>query len=153
MKHAVTLLVLGAILSLAPAAYAGGAECEKAHAAKVAEMKAHGWLGIESQKDEATGAYKVSSVAPGSPAEQAGFRAGDVLVAINGVSVHSENKEAMKKAKSQFGVGKQVTYTVERGGQKQALTATLAPVPDAVLAKWMAQDEAEHKDAGKMAKN
>jgi C-terminal processing protease CtpA/Prc len=154
MKHAITLLVLSSFLALAPAAFAGGKECaEQAHNAKVAEMKSHGWLGLETKKDEATGGWAVSAVAPGSPAEQAGFRAGDVLVALNGVAMRADNKDALTKAKSKLGVGKQVTYTVARDGRNQNLTATLAPVPEAELAKWVAAKEAEEKEAGKMAKN
>jgi C-terminal processing protease CtpA/Prc len=158
MKQAVSLLVLSSILSMAPAAFAGGGkECshegKAAHSAKVAEMKSHGYLGIETKKDEANGTWSVAKVAAGSPAEQAGFRAGDVLVSLNGVALRADNKEAVKKAKAGLGVGKQVTYTVARNGQSQNLTATLAPVPEAVLAQWIAEDEAATKEAAKMAKN
>jgi len=152
MKQITTFLVLGVILSLAPAVFADGKESdEKAHAAKVAEMKSHGWLGIETQRDEA-GIWTVASVASGSPAERAGFHTSDVLVSLNGLTLQGASREALQKAKNQLSVGKPVTYIIERGGKKQTLTATLAPVPDAVLAKWMAQDGGQETGGAKMAK-
>lgn len=145
-----SILALG--VSLNPA-HAGGAGCDAAkgakaakaadgsHAAKAEKLAAKGWIGIDTKKDEASGAVVVKSVAAGSPAEAAGFRTGDVLVSLNGIALTAENKEALKKAKSQLGVGKAVSYVVKRGEAKQQLTATLAPVPQEVLAQWLAQEE------------
>lgn len=158
MKRTVSLLVLSSFLAMAPVVFAGeGKECnhqgKSAHSAKIAEMKSHGYLGIETKKDEASGTYTVAKVAAGSPAEKAGFRAGDVLVAMNGVAVRADNKEALKKAKAGLSVGKQITYTVARNGRNQDVTATLAPVPEAVLAQWIAEEESAQKEAAKMAQN
>ena len=146
MKRNATLLALALTLALAPAAFAGGAKCAHdakaaAHNNKKAELAAKGWLGLKTEKD-ASGAYRVSSVAPGSPAAQAGFRSGDVLVAYNGVALTDANKDAVKKAKAGCAVGTKVAYTVRRGNAEQTLTATLAPVPDEVLAEWMKEEEA-----------
>lgn len=145
MKPAVTLLALALVVGLVTAAFAGGTHAgdgkcatDAAHAKK-AKMAAKGWLGIDTEKDEATGAYRVSKVAAGSPAEQAGFRPGDVLVAFNGIPV--KDKERIKAAKASIAVGSQVTYTVARAGAEQKLAATLAPVPEEVLAQWQAEEE------------
>ncbi|HVS00327.1 MAG TPA: PDZ domain-containing protein [Thermoanaerobaculia bacterium] len=155
MKHKVLFLALALTMALSSAALAGGSgECAdktaatKARAAKLAEK---GYLGIETGKDEATGAWRVTKVAAGSPAEAAGFWAGDVLVSLNGVALKAENKEQIKKVKSSLGVGKSVTYTVARNGTQQTLRATLAPVPDQVLAQWVAEEEAAEKQATQMA--
>ena len=161
MKKTVTLLAFALVFALVTAAFAGGekgAECatktahakkagggHEGHAAKKAKMAAKGWLGIDTEKDEATGAYRVSKVASGSPAEQAGFRTGDVLVAFNGVPV--KDKERIKAAKASIAVGSKVTYTVARAGAEQKLSATLAPVPEQVLAQWMAEEEKAAKAA------
>ncbi len=136
---AALVIVLGGSLAFA----GGGAGCKEQHTqadyTKMAEkMAAHGYLGIEKEKT-ASGAYAVKSVAPDSPAAKAGFRAGDVLVAMNGVRLSEENKDALYKVKSTLGVGKQVTYTVARGSSEQQLTATLAPVPREVLAQWLGE--------------
>lgn len=148
MKKTVTLVAFALVFALVTAAFAGGkgADCatDAAHAKK-AKMAAQGWLGIDTEKDAATGAYRVSKVAAGSPAEQAGFRAGDVLVAFNGVPV--KDKERVKAAKASLAVGSKVTYTVARAGAEQKLTATLAPVPEQVLAQWMAEEEKAAKSA------
>jgi S1-C subfamily serine protease len=151
MKPTITLLALALVVGLVTAAFAGseghGGDCKSgeahtkaAHATK-AKLAAKGWLGIETEKDEATGAYRVAKVAPGSPAEQAGFRAGDVLVAFNGIPV--KDKEQIKAAKASIGVGSQVTWTVARAGAEQKIAATLAPVPEQVLAQWVAEAEKE----------
>lgn len=142
MKPTVTLLALALVVGLVTAAFAGGnhGECktDAAHATK-AKLAAKGWLGIDTEKDEATGAYRVTKVVAGSPAEQAGFQAGDVLVAFNGIPV--KDKERIKAAKASIGVGSEVTYTVARSGAEQQLSAKLAPVPEQVLAQWLAAEE------------
>lgn len=145
MKPTVTFLALTLVVGLVTAAFAGGAghaggDCNSDTAqAKKAKLAAKGWLGIETEKDEATGAYRITTVAPGSPAAEAGFRTGDVLVAFNGVSV--KDKEQIKAAKAGIGVGSKVTYTVARAGAEQKLSATLVTVPEQVLAQWLAEEE------------
>mgnify|MGYP006371645353 CR=1 FL=1 len=141
---------VAAALLLAPAglALAGGAECAEQHTqASYDEMAKkyakHGYLGIETEKN-AAGAYAIAKIAPGSPAEKAGFQKGDVLVALNGARFGDDNKEAVKKAKSALGPGKAATYTVTRGGSERQLTATLAEVPREVLAQWVGEHVVGH---------
>lgn len=139
MCRIVTTLVLALLLSLSSMASAGGENCEKAHAAKaksaMMEKAKHGWLGLDVEKN-ASGGYVVTEVAANSPAYAAGFQKGDVLVAFNGIALTDANKEALKKAKMQNAVGKQVTYTISRAGAERQVTATLAEVPKEVLAQW-----------------
>ena len=141
MKRILPLLALTlAVVFAAAPALAGGEHCaHEAKAAKAAKMAQHGWLGIETEK--ADQGYRVTAVHDGSPAQAAGFQAGDVLVALNGVRLAEDNKEAVKAAKQKLGVGSQVTYTVERQGRRQQVAATLGPVPEEVLARWMAAEE------------
>jgi S1-C subfamily serine protease len=142
MKAKISLVLLALLLALSSAALAGGEKCAKdaAHKEKAAKMAAHGWLGIKTDKD-ADGAWRVSSVAAGSPAAKAGFRAGDVLVAYNGIALTEDNMDAVKKAKADCAVGKTVAYTIRRDGAEKTLSATLAPVPESVLAEWMKEEE------------
>jgi S1-C subfamily serine protease len=142
MKAKISLVLLALLLALSSAALAGGEKCAKdaAHKEKAASMAAHGWLGIKTDKD-AEGAWRVSSVAAGSPAAKAGFRAGDVLVAYNGIALTEDNMDAVKKAKADCAVGKTVAYTIRRDGAEKTLSATLAPVPESVLAEWMKEEE------------
>lgn len=143
MTRMVTTLSLALFLAFATLAAAGGENCDKskaAHAktakAAVAEKAKHGWLGLDVEKEASSAGYVVTGVAAGSPAEKAGFQKGDVLVAFNGIALTDENKDALKKAKMQNAVGRQVTYTISRGGAQRQIAATLAEVPAEVLAKW-----------------
>lgn len=139
MCRTVTTIAIALLLSLSTMASAGGENCDKAHAAKAKtaamEKAKHGWLGLDVEKN-ASGGYVVSEVAANSPAYAAGFQKGDVLVAFNGIAMTDSNKAALKKAKMQNAVGKQVTYTISRAGAERRLTATLAEVPREVLARW-----------------
>ena len=139
MTRMVTTLSLALFLALSSMAAAGGEKCAKEHAAKaktaMEEKAKHGWLGLDVEKNAASG-YVVKGVAAGSPAEKAGFQKGDVLVAFNGIAMTEANKEALKKAKMQTAVGKQVTYTISRAGSERQIAAILGKVPEEVLAEW-----------------
>jgi S1-C subfamily serine protease len=142
MTRMVTTLSLALFLALSSMAAAGGENCDKARAAKTTKAKTamhekakHGWLGLDVEKNASSG-YVVTGVKAGSPAEDAGFQKGDVLVAFNGIALTDENKDALKKAKMQNAVGKQVTYTISRAGSQRQVAATLAEVPAEVLAEW-----------------
>ena len=58
-----------------------------------AHLKERGWVGIEYDEEN----QKVLRVIEGSPADKAGFRKGDVMVAIAGVDITDENSERVKK--------------------------------------------------------
>jgi S1-C subfamily serine protease len=149
MKRIPIHLAVAVALALGgSAAWAGGDKCSAQHTQadyqKMAEkMAAKGWLGLDTEKN-AGGGYVVRSVASGSPAEKSGFRAGDVLVALNGVRLGEDNKEALAKVKSNLGPGKEVNYTIQRSGAERTVTATLAPVPHDVLAQWVGEHVLEH---------
>jgi S1-C subfamily serine protease len=142
MSRMVSTLVLALILSMVTLASAGGEKCAKeakehsAHAAHdaVAEKAKHGWLGLDL--DKSASGYVVTGVSADSPAAEAGFQKGDVLVAFNGIALADANKDALKKAKAGLTVGSRVTYTVSRAGAQRQVTAKLAEVPPQVLAQW-----------------
>jgi S1-C subfamily serine protease len=145
-----TAVAVAFVLAGSGIAFAGGEHCAEKHTqASYDEMTkklaAHGYLGIETEKN-AAGLYAVSKVAPGSPAEKAGFQKGDVLVALNGARFGEDNKEAVKKAKSALGPGKAATYTVTRAGGEKQLTATLSEVPREVLAQWVGEHVVSHSN-------
>jgi len=110
-----------------------GEDCMKKMKAKYGEKA---WLGIEYDTDE-HGRWVVAEVYKGSPAEKAGFEAGDVLVAINGAEYSKENKKELKAVFAKIEPGSQVQYVVKRQGGKVKLDATLGNVPKEVQAKWM----------------
>jgi C-terminal processing protease CtpA/Prc len=151
MRKTASLLALALTLAFTTVALASGEHCDQAAHARKAKLAAHGWLGIETDHPaNAEATPTIVKVYPGSPAEKAGFREGDVLVAFNGIPLKADTMGKVKEAKAGCAVGKTVAYTIRRGGAEQTLKATLAPVPDDVLAKWAEMDEKD--EAAKVAK-
>lgn len=149
MKKAPMILLLALAFTLSSLAFAG--EKHQAHAKKrcegntqecldamAAKLKEKGYLGIKTEAND-DGYYVVAKVEADSPAAAAGFQKGDVLVALNGVALKSENKEALKKAKQNLAPGKSVKYTVVRGDSKQKIAVTLGEVPDVMIAQWIGE--------------
>lgn len=117
-------------------------------------LQNRGWVGIEMDTDE-SGHMKIVRVVPDSPAETAGFKAGDVLASFNGVAYKEENKKALKEATKAMTPGKTVTYTVIRNGSKKNLEVELGSIPETVMAQWIGQhmltahvDHSEDQAAG-----
>lgn len=146
----IAVVVLGVSLALGAASVA---EAGKGHRCKAdpetcaAKLKAKyetkAWLGVELDKSE-HGYYTVTKVISGSPAEAAGFQAGDVLLAMNGVKM--SDKEKVKKVKRSIAIGDQVTYVVKREGEKVELSATLTKAPEALIASWVDEHISEAHD-------
>lgn len=169
MRRTLKLLVPVAALALALPALAGGPECEKsAQAAQLAksekaahkhcsyskeecakymaEARNNGWLGIMLEQDEA-GVMTITEVVSGSPAENAGFKTGDVFFAVNGVEYADANKDKLKAIKATLKPGATATYTVKRAGSAKDLQATLGTMPDAVYNAWVGKHMKEEHTA------
>ncbi len=69
----------------------------------------------------------VSSVQAGSPAERAGIRRGDVIVALNGAPVTDSNSLRNQVARTQPGTD--VTLTISRDNREQQVKLTLGELP------------------------
>jgi len=157
MKRSIPFLLsaLALVVLVAGVAYAGGghgeshASAESCLSAKAAKIARHGWLGVETEK--AAGGYAITKVYPDSPAAKAGFRAGDVLLAVNGARFADE--KAVKAEKAKLRVGSAVAYTVARAGSEQTIQATLAEVPRQVMAQWLGEDVLDHHVETRVAEN
>ncbi|MCZ6649829.1 MAG: PDZ domain-containing protein [Acidobacteria bacterium] len=151
MKKANLMLSLAAIVLLSVPAFAGEGY-EKCSAGtqecldKMAEkMSGRGWVGVELEKDEDTGAMTVTRVVPGSPAEDSGLQAGDKLVALNGFAFGDEsNHEQLQAAWKSMTPGKEIAYTVNRHGHDKKVSITLVKVPEDVMAAWIGSHMLEH---------
>ncbi|UCE02351.1 MAG: PDZ domain-containing protein [Candidatus Latescibacterota bacterium] len=118
--------------------------------AKSSESK--GWIGIEGDKVEGKG-YTVTKVIAGSPAEKSGLKAGDVIVAFEGISLASESEELQKAWKSKMKPGNTIEYTIVRDGHKKSKEITLAKMPEDVFAKMVGKHMLQHADTQTAAAN
>jgi serine protease Do len=107
-------------------------------------LMAHGkveraWLGVSVQDvtpevaksagiEERKGAL-IAEVVKGGPAEQAGLRRGDVVIAYGGKDV--TDASALRNAVAATPIGHEVQVTVLRGGQTQELTAKVGNLAEA----------------------
>lgn len=97
-----------------------------------------GWLGVSIQRVDTDLAEKfgldkphgalVSSVFPGTPAEKAGIKQGDIIVEFNGEDVKSFSELSRFIADAM--VGSKVKITIFRDGKKKAVSVTLGKYPD-----------------------
>jgi S1-C subfamily serine protease len=95
----------------------------------------HVWLGVEgSDLDGAQagdlnldGGAMVTQVTSGSPAQAAGLTPNDVIVAVDGVPVHSMSELVL--ALRGRAPGEPVTIDLMRDRQHKTMVATLAPRP------------------------
>ena len=69
---------------------------------------------------------QVVSVYPGSPAERAGLRTNDLVVAINGAPMRSGTELRNRVGLSR--IGDEVELTVERGGSERNVTVRVEQV-------------------------
>ncbi|MBZ5637159.1 MAG: PDZ domain-containing protein [Acidobacteriia bacterium] len=151
-------LSLGALLALAFVAIpavAGGMDHKCKYDTQaclnhmVSSMKDRGWVGLELTDEEANKPLTVTRVVPGSPAEAAGFRAGDTLVSVNGVKF-ADNTEGKcvtcEATKNDWTPGRKVRYVVSRSGGELTLEPTLAAIPSDVMAQWIGAHMIEHAE-------
>jgi putative serine protease PepD len=84
----------------------------------------HAYLGVSLS--EATDGAEVASVRSGSPADEAGLEAGDVITAIDGETVSTDDATSAINGKSP---GDQITVTITRSGERSTLDVTLGTRP------------------------
>lgn len=67
------------------------------------------------------------SVVPGSPADKAGIKQGDILLEVNGEQINADNPLTARV--SEYKVGDTVTIKIQRDGKEQTIKATLGELP------------------------
>lgn len=99
---------------------------------------ARGWLGVQVQDvtpelasslglKDTKGAI-VADVVTNSPADRAGIRQGDIIVATNGVGV--TNSRDLTRIVAEIKVGQRANIEIERDGLRRTLTAAIAKRED-----------------------
>ncbi|MBI2354356.1 MAG: DegQ family serine endoprotease [Deltaproteobacteria bacterium] len=102
-----------------------------------------GWLGVSIQPVteelaksfglRQSGGALVSDIIKGSPAEKAGIRQGDVIIAFNGTEV--KDPAHLQRLVAEAGIGKPARVTVFRDGKSLDLNLTLASADTAPKAQ------------------
>ncbi|HET9811457.1 MAG TPA: Do family serine endopeptidase [Sphingomicrobium sp.] len=97
-------------------------------------------LGLKQDRGEIVG-----TVQPGTPADKAGLKQGDIIVAVNGVEVSSE--ETVSYLVANLPVGSKVPIEVLRGGKRITIPVTVAQRPTQdELSKQLGEDEGTGQD-------
>ena len=106
-----------------------------------------GWIGIELEPLD-SGAMKITRVVEKSPAEAAGLKAGDVLVALEGLTFGKASESDLDAARAKMTPGTTVTYTVARSGSEMKMPVKLAAMPEQVRAQMIGMHMMEHANGG-----
>jgi len=105
-----------------------------------------GWVGIEMDDEGGVDKMVVTRVVEDSPAERAGFKKGDVMVAVNGVAFAEDNEKKLKDVRYSMKPGADFTYTVARHGKKMDLNVELGSIPENVRAEWIGNHMMDHAE-------
>jgi carboxyl-terminal processing protease len=103
-------------------------------------------IGVYLQQDAKTKQLSITSTIPGAPAEKAGLKRGDIIVAVNGVDTVGKDINAISSL-IQGPAGTNVSVTVKRPSTNQTLTFTMKreeiKVPTVTL-HYIAEDHIAH---------
>ena len=137
MKHVILILI---VIVLLTGGYAVAGETQKCAASAqeclngmAKHMKNTGIVGLDGDWDDSTGGLRVTKFFEGTNAKDAGVRAGDVLVKINGIAL--SDKEATKADTANRKPGQEVAIVVLREGAEQTMKVTLISMPEEMAAE------------------
>jgi S1-C subfamily serine protease len=91
----------------------------------------HALIGVQLDDSSAAAGARVREVSPGGPAEQAGVRAGDLIVAVNGTNVRGQEPAGrVVELLHDVEPGDKVDLKVSRDGKTRDFTVTAGPHRD-----------------------
>jgi C-terminal processing protease CtpA/Prc len=144
-----------AALLLAPVsstAFAGEYKCtaptQECLDKMTANLMKRGWLGIFGNeiRENGTMHMEIIEVVPGSPAEKADIRPGDILVGINGVDLVESNKEKLYTIQKKNKPGVTMRYTLKRGKHRVYKQVKLGSMPYEVIVRAVGAHMLEHSN-------
>jgi C-terminal processing protease CtpA/Prc len=99
-----------------------------------------GWVGltVTSQRNEQEQWLVVEAMAPGGPAERAGFRKDDVITRIDGKPLRFADDMALLDFLGRIKPGQKIRWTVRRDGTVAERDLVAAAMSDAVYERWKA---------------
>jgi carboxyl-terminal processing protease len=103
-------------------------------------------VGLYLRQDKTTKQLIITSPIPGSPAEKAGFKPGDIIIAVNGTSTAGKDIAAVSSL-IQGKAGTSVAITIQRPGISQTITIHVnraeIKVPNVIM-HYIAEDHIAH---------
>src|SRR5205807_917201 len=106
------------------------------------------WVGVRLQqaatrnpRDMISAGAVIANVAPGSPAEAAGLRSGDIVTQLGARPIH--NSYDWDAALLDLHVGDASKIAVKRGGRMLTVNATIRDLPDVTASKVQVLKELE----------
>ena len=140
MRKFVALIALAvAVILAAPAvadeeSYKCSAEAQACLNHMAAKFQNRGWAGVEMEHNSEGKPY-VTTVIAGTPADNARVKVGDVLLAINGITIQEENWDKLQALEGDMKPGAKFHYTIQRNGKEREIALTLAEMPEAAVAR------------------
>lgn len=118
-----------------------------------------GWLGISTAVDDLGPGARLTGVQPQSPAADSGLRPGDLIAAVDGVSVRNSYHVEMLVSSKMGGEpvflvligadGKRRTATVTLGDLPESERKAKKPAEEAGVLPWEEGEKGEKKDGGR----
>lgn len=105
-----------------------------------------GALGVELDESR-RGTVEIAEIYPDSPAEEAGLRPGDQIVAVNGREVSSADEVTELIGRSR--PNQQIELTIQRGGRERTLVATLASQQEVFAERGDAREAYSRDEIGR----
>lgn len=99
-------------------------------------------VGVEEETERSDGGARVQHVVEGSPAEEAGVQAGDIVVEINGTSIYGPR--GLTKSIHSLEPGDTANIEIVRDGRQLSLSVTLGERSGRSSFQWKGRGDGEH---------